>query len=168
MAGKRTMPTRQGGEAQYKVLYTDTQRLQAVKLLRENNFDYKATSSMLNVSQATLRSWASRYRDVHTTEKVELMQERVELDLAKVKLDFISKNYRQMDNLAKTAIDRALTLIQEETDLSKVNNTIKILTDFFAKMHQPGDTSSDQPGSTVTVNLIQQSIMQLNQLKTKE
>lgn len=162
------MPTRQGNEAQFKVLYTDTQRLSAVKLLRENNFDYKATSAMLGVSSATLRSWASRYRDVHTTEKVELIQERVELDIAKMKINFISKNYSKMDELAKKALNRAMVLVEQETDLNKVNNILKTLTDFMAKMHTPSEKDEERPGSAVTVNLIQQSITQLNEFKKKQ
>ena len=87
------------------------------------------------------------------------------MDLQKLKVDFISKNYKEMDQLAQDAIVRARYLIIKENDLDKVGRIIKILTDFFAKMHTPSADDAQQPGSAVTVNLIQQSIQMLNKVK---
>ena len=151
---------------QARVLYTKEQKISAVKLLQDCNYDYRKVSQQLGIKYDTLRSWASRYKDIQLPTQTQIIAAKVELDLEQMKREFISKHFEGMDELAQKAVSRALELIEVEEDLNKVNNTIKILTDFFAKMQNATNVDDpSRPGSAVTVNLIQQSIQMLNQKK---
>lgn len=154
-------------EVKLKRIYTEEQRLQVCKLIRDSGRDYLKVAQETGINVNTLRIWASRYQDRDLDNVTSVISQRIEYDLSHLKMNFISKNYEKMDNLADAALDRAMHLIKEETDLNKVNNTIKILTDFMAKMHNP-DKDDDKPGGVTTINLIQQSIQQLNQFHEKE
>lgn len=165
-AKKRKMKFKTGDVAKVKIMYTEEQRIQAVKMLRDNGFDYKATSRELGISTDTLRSWKCRYQNVIDLSPECVVAQKVELDLAMVKLNFVSENYRAMDELAKASIERALTLVKSEEDLGKVNGTIKIITDFMAKMN--GVDEQKRPESGMTVNVIKESILQLNQINMQQ
>lgn len=154
-------------EVKLKRIYTEEQRLQVCKLIRDSGRDYLKVAQETGINVNTLRIWASRYQDRDLDNVTSVISQRIEYDLSHLKMNFISKNYEKMDNLADAALDRAMHLIKEETDLNKVNNTIKILTDFMAKMHNP-DKDDDKPGGVTTINLIQQSIQQLNEFHEKE
>lgn len=154
-------------EVKLKRIYTEEQRLQVCKLIRDSGRDYLKVAQETGINVNTLRIWASRYQDRDLDNVTSVISQRIEYDLSHLKMNFISKNYEKMDNLADLALDRAMHLIKEETDLNKVNNTIKILTDFMAKMHNP-DKDDDKPGGVTTINLIQQSIQQLNEFHEKE
>lgn len=154
-------------EVKLKRIYTEEQRLQVCKLIRDSGRDYLKVAQETGINVNTLRIWASRYQDRDLDNVTSVISQRIEYDLSHLKMNFISKNYEKMDNLADAALDRAMQLIEKETDLNKVNNTIKILTDFMAKMHNP-DKDDDKPGGVTTINLIQQSIQQLNEFHEKE
>lgn len=154
-------------EVKLKHVYTEEQRLQVCKLIRDSGRDFIKVAHETGINVNTLRMWATRYQDRDLDNVTSVISQRIEYDLSHLKMNFISKNYEKMDNLADAALDRAMHLIKEETDLNKVNNTIKILTDFMAKMHNP-DKDDDKPGGVTTINLIQQSIQQLNQFHEKE
>lgn len=149
-------------DCQIKRIYTEEQRIQVCRMLRDCNNDFNKVAKETGIKPSTIRVWAVRYKDRNLDERTSLIAQRVEWDLSKMKIDFISKNYEKMDKLAEAAINRALALIPEEEDLNKVNNTIRILTDFFAKMKNSDQDESNIPGSAATINLIQQSIQYLN------
>lgn len=89
------------------------------------------------------------------------------MNLSKVKVRFIEKHFEKLNELVESAVSRALILMSREEDLSKVNGTIKIIGELFSKM--PG-VDGDRAGEKDfnTVNLIQQSIVMMNQMKNRE
>lgn len=156
----------EGNDMKIKRIFTDEQRLQVVRILRENGYKYRETSRQVGINECTLRTWAARYKEVSTDNAVSIIAQRVENEIGAKKINFITKNFKKMDELAEKALNRALVLIEEEEDLSKVNQTIKIMTDFIAKMKEDG--SQEEGPSNKTVNLIQQSIQQCNMIVKKE
>ena len=58
---------------------------------------------------------------------------------------------------------RAIALCQVETDLNKLNGTLKIIFDLICKFNE--SSQEQQQTSGATINFIQESIVQLNQLK---
>ena len=147
--------------------YTDEQRLQVLRLLVENGFDYKKTEMDTRVRADTIRQWYYRYGYRLKEEPTAWVAEKIEINIGRLKTDFIRENYKQIGELADKAIKRALTLIDKENDLTKINGTIKILVEFYSKMQ---DTNKDDSGNNSgnTVNLIRQSIIQLNNLNLKK
>ena len=143
--------------------YTDEERIQVVRLLLENSFDYAKTERETGVKGTTIKSWYYRYGEWINKDPSTWIAEKVEINLGRLKTDFLRENYKQIGQLADKAIKRALVLVEKEKDLGKVNGTLKILTDFYTKMQ---DTNKDMQGSDsrATVNLIRQSIIQLNNL----
>ena len=99
--------------------------------------------------------------DIDNTNKVQIIAESVELNLARVKTNFINKHYTKMNELAEEAVKKAIDLVKEETDLNKVNNTIKVISDFFSKMSDEGEEGEKKGDS---YNLIQQTIIACNSM----
>lgn len=66
--------------------YTEEEKIQAVRLLKENNFNHYLTAAQTGVSISSLHNWSARYMsDIDNTNKVQIIAESVELNLARVK-----------------------------------------------------------------------------------
>lgn len=143
--------------------YTEEEKIQTVRLLKENNFNHYLTSAQTGVSISSLRNWSARYmNDIDSSNKVQIIAESVELNLSRVKTNFINKHYSQMDKLAEAAVKKALELVKDEEDLNKVNNTIKIISDFMTKIS--GEKNEEEKRSS-TYNLIQQTVIACNNIE---
>lgn len=142
--------------------YTTEQRMQALALLRENNYNFLKTSLATGIPRATLRVWKSTFKeDVTNLTAVQQIQEKVEMDLARLKINYIQKYYSKYDELTEEAIKRALILVKEETDTNKVVNVLKLVNELMDKLGNDkdnGDTRSQ-------INYIQQTINNLNMSK---
>lgn len=146
-----------------KNLYTEEEKIQAVRLLKENNFNHYLTSAQTGVSISSLHNWSARYMsDIDSTNKVRIIAESVELNLARVKTNFINKHYSKMNELAEEAVKRAIDLVKDETDLNKVSNTIKVISDFMAKV---SGEEGDEEKRNNTYNLIQQTVIACNNIE---
>lgn len=66
-----------------------------------------------------------------------------------------------MNELAEEAVKKAIDLVKDETDLNKVNNTIKVISDFFGKMSNDGEEGEKKGDS---YSLIQQTIIACNNM----
>ena len=142
--------------------YTEEEKIQAVRLLKENNINHYLTAAQTGVSISSLHNWSARYMsDIDNTNKVQIIAESVELNLARVKTNFINKHYAKMNELAEEAVKKAIDLVKDETDLNKVNNTIKVISDFFGKMSNDGEEGEKKGDS---YSLIQQTIIACNSM----
>jgi len=137
--------------------YTMEDKVQILRLLKENSYDYKKTSLETGCNYGTLKNWYVKYKgELANINSVDMIAEKTELNVAKAKIRFIDRHYSSLSLLAESAIKRALELLKEEKDLNKVNDTIKIVTDYFTKLS--GNEEQKQQGT----NLIQQTILALN------
>lgn len=143
--------------------YSPAKKIEAVRLLHENGYNYYKTSAQTKISTASLRSWERLYAaDINASNKIRDISENVELNLARIKTAFLNKHYSQMDKLAAAAVSKALQLIEIEKDLSKVNNTIKIISDFMTGIN--GQENHEAKRSD-TYNLIQQTVVACNTIE---
>lgn len=140
--------------------YTHEDRIKAVRVLKDSGFNYVATEVATGISRQTLKSWYYRYRDTMDEGHIPAIAEDVEMAFSKKKADFIDSYFEKMGTLAEKSIERALILMEKECDLAKVNGTIKIVSDYMSKLHPSGSQESGY--SDTTINLIQQTINQLN------
>lgn len=137
--------------------YTMEDKVQILRVLKENSYDYKKTSLETGCNYGTLKNWYVKYKgELANINSVDMIAEKTELNVAKAKIRFIDRHYSSLSLLAESAIKRALELLKEEKDLNKVNDTIKIVTDYFTKLS--GNEEQKQQGT----NLIQQTILALN------
>lgn len=142
--------------------YTPEQKIEAVRLLHENGYNYYKTSAQTKISMSSLHTWEAQYgAEISTSNKVQVIAENVELNLARIKTSFIEKHYSNLNKLAEAAIKKALDLVKDETDLNKVNNTIKVISDFMTKIN--GEESDEEKRSN-TYNLIQQTVIACNSI----
>lgn len=140
--------------------YTTEQKIEAVRLLKDNSFNLYLTSHQTGISTSSLRSWSTLYsKQMESDNKVAIIAESVELNLARAKTNFINKHYSKMSELAEESIKRALDLVKTEKDLNKVNGTIKVISDFFGKA--TGEGEEDGSGKSNNITLIEQTILQL-------
>lgn len=145
--------------------YTIEEKIEVLRLLKENSYNYKKTALETGVVYGTLKNWFSQYKDrINNISAVDIIAENVEVNISKAKMCFIEKHFEKLNNLAEAAIKRALNLVETEEDLNKLNGTIKIIGDIFAKISGFEDEESKNPN---TINLIQQSIVMMNQAKGK-
>lgn len=155
---------------QYKAPATGTRRkysmeekVEILRVLKDNSYDYKKTSVQTGCNYGTLKMWYVKYKDnLANLNAVDMIAEKTELNLSKAKIRFIERHYNQLSQLAETSIGRALELLKDEKDLNKVNDTIKIVTDYFAKL----STSEEQ--KETGNSLIQQTIIALNSFNKPE
>lgn len=165
MATKKSVSvkTNVGANPHARTPYTLEQRLNALALLREENYDYNKVATITGVNKCTLRSWLNRHGDAKPDDAANILIARAEMNLQKIKRNFITDHLKDIDELCTKAIIKARELLEVEEDLNKVNNTIKILTDFFSKLE--GTEEENKKDSSVTVNLIQDSIRRLNEAR---
>lgn len=164
MSKSKLEVTKVGTKLGKRTKYTIEEKIEVLRLLKENSYNYKKTSLETGVVYGTLKNWFSQYKDrINNISAVDIIAENVEVNLAKTKVHFIENHFEKLNELAEAAIKRALILIENEGDLSKVNGTIKIIGDMFAKI---AGMDEGEKGSNTT-NLIQQSIIMMNQIKNK-
>lgn len=168
MSNKKLEVTKVGTKLGKRTKYTVEEKIEVLRLLKENSYDYKKTSLETGVVYGTLKNWFSQYKDrINNISAVDVIAENVEVNLSKVKVRFIEKHFEKLNELAESAVSRALILMSREEDLSKVNGTIKIIGELFSKMAGvDGDRAEEKDSNTV--NLIQQSIVMMNQMKNRE
>lgn len=149
-----------------KLRYTDEERMQAVRMLVDSGFNYALTEQKTHVQANTLKQWYYRMKDAVEKEATSYIAEKVEIDFARAKLNLLKSNYDGINKLTEAALERATKLIKNENDLNKLNGTLRIIADLLIKMNN-GNGQDDQNGqsqSNAMINLIQDSVVQLNNM----
>lgn len=149
-----------------KLRYTDEERMQAVRMLVDSGFNYALTEQKTHVNANTLKQWYYRMKDAVEKEATSYIAEKVEIDFARAKLNLLKSNYDGINKLTEAALERATKLIKNENDLNKLNGTLRIIADLLIKMNN-GNGQDDQNGqsqSNAMINLIQDSVVQLNNM----
>ena len=164
MKNNKLSVTKVGKKIGKRTKYTVDEKIEILRLLKENSFDYKKTCLETGVNHGTLKNWFCTYKDqLNNLSTVALIAENVEQNISKAKIRFIDRHFNELNNLAEEAIKRALKLVKDEVDLSKVNGTIKVISDLFSKISDLDSSGGDDPKNSAS--LIKQTIIQLNSIK---
>lgn len=152
-------------EHSVKLTYTDEDRIKIVRMLVDSGMNYAIMHKKTGINTNTIKQWYYRYKGDLEAASSTLIAEKVEIDFARAKLEFLQNNFSQLNTLADKAIKRAIALCEKETDLNKISNLMKVISDLVLRFN---DSSQDQQQTSgTTINLIQQSIIELNELKEK-
>jgi transposase-like protein len=152
-------------EHSVKLTYTDEDRIKIVRMLVDSGMNYAIMHKKTGINTNTIKQWYYRYKGDLEAASSTLIAEKVEIDFARAKLEFLQNNFTQLNTLADKAIKRAIALCEKETDLNKISNLMKVISDLVLRFN---DSSQDQQQTSgTTINLIQQSIVELNELKEK-
>lgn len=153
-------------EHSVKLTYTDEDRIKIVRMLVDSGMNYAIMHKKTGINTNTIKQWYYRYKGDLEAASSTLIAEKVEIDFARAKLEFLQNNFSQLNTLADKAIKRAIALCEEETDLNKISNLLKVISELVVRFND--SSQEQQQTSGTTVNLIQQSIIQLNELKEKD
>lgn len=143
--------------------YTNEEKMEAVRLLIDNNYNYYKTCQQTGVGRPALKLWAERYASTfRTDEQVRSVAVQTEINIAKIKGNFIADKYDKISRLTDATIHRALELVPEEKDLNKVTGLIRAINDFVrSTTDKESDIESEQKSAQQI--MIQKAIMQINQ-----
>ena len=147
-----------------KARYTTEDKVNAIRLLKENGYDYVATERELRIPRATLHTWNDRYSSEMNVDKVNVLAIDAEVAVTQYKSNFLKTHFNKLSKATELAIDRATELLKSEEDLTKVNGTIKVLSEMISKLTTLQGNGENNPGTT---NIVRQSIIQLNQMVKK-
>lgn len=153
-------------EHSVKLTYTDEDRIKIVRMLVDSGMNYAIMHKKTGINTNTIKQWYYRYKGDLEAASSTLIAEKVEIDFARAKLEFLQNNFSQLNTLADKAIKRAIALCEKETDLNKISNLMKVISDLVLRFND--SSQEQQQTSGTTINLIQQSILQLNELKEKD
>lgn len=152
-------------EHSVKLSYTDEDRIKVVRMLVDSGMNYAIMHKKTGINTNTIKQWYYRYKGDLEAASSTLIAEKVEIDFARAKLEFLQNNFSQLNTLADKAINRAIALCEKETDLNKISNLMKVISDLVLRFND--SSQEQQQTSGTTINLIQQSIIELNELKEK-
>lgn len=140
-----------------KIKFSEEQRICALTLLQNNDYDYNKTARAVGCSAECLRKWRWKYDSILTSSsKVDLYRDKVEQKLMTKKIDFIGKHFEDLDNLTGKALKRALKMING-ADLKDVINTLKVISDIYKSI----GVSDEDKQTGDNVNIIAQVINQI-------
>ncbi len=141
--------------------YTEAQKLEAVRMLRDHNYNYRYVTKVMGVAYQTLIGWKEKYNSEFDSTPVRRAALESELDIGEIKLKFFRENYGKLNDLLGVAIDKAKDIISKGALLEDINDTIKIITECANKMNAAAGAATEV--KRPQVNFIQASIQALNQ-----
>lgn len=141
--------------------YSLEDKLKALIVLRENSYNYRATSKQTGVAAVTLENWYCKHkRDLENISITKAIAEKAEIDAARLKTKFLEKHYESLSDLTEMAVTRIKQLLPKEKRLPYVTDALKVLLDYSSKL-----SDSDEEKGVTEINFIQQTINQLNNWK---
>lgn len=153
-------------EHSVKLTYTDEDRIKVVRMLIDNGMNYSIMHKKTGINTNTIKQWYYRYKGDIESAGSSMIAEKVEIDFARAKLEFLQDNFHKLNSLADIAINRAIVLCKDETDLNKITKLLEVISNMVIKFNE--SSQDQQQTSGTTINLIQQTVMELNDLKKKD
>lgn len=144
--------------------YSLEDKMKALIVLRENNYNYRLTSKETGVAAVTLENWYCKHKkDLENISVTKAIAEKAEIDATRLKTKFLEKHYASLSDLTELAVTRIKQLIPKEKRLSSVTDALKVLLDYSTKL-----SDSDEEKGKTEINFIQQTINQLNNIGNKD
>lgn len=149
-----------------KKRYTTDEKIEALRILKENNYDFLKTSSTLKVAVNTLKTWNNTFRtQLDGDAEIKAIALKTENNMAQLKQKFLSQHFAALNELTEKTIKRSLLIVKKETDLSKLCSILKVSAEILTKLTPD---NSQQTTNNNTFNLIQQSIEQCNMIEANK
>lgn len=137
--------------------FTQEQKIYAVNLLRENNYDYRKTSAETGASQLCLRQWKHLYQDMTSDlSRVAVYQERAEERIVASKVDFIEKHFEDLGEVTRLAIKRMKELLPDAT-INEATSALRAVADIYKTV---GVMNKDKEENKESVSVISQVVNQ--------
>lgn len=138
--------------------YTLEEKIKALIVLRENNYNYRATSKETGVACVTLENWYCKHKkDLENISVTKAIAEKAEIDAVRLKAKFLEKHFQSLSELTESTVKRIKDLIPKEKNLKNLTETLKVLLDYSAKI-----SDTDEEKGKTEISFIQQTINQLN------
>ena len=124
--------------------FTWEDKIQALVLLRENNFNGKKTAEQLGVSPSTLKTWKSRYGDRVYRDMAKVVPSNKEYGVAFSSIAIYMKDYnvrfiKKALSVKMKALEKLEKLLEKEKNTSKVTEAIRLLHEISTD-NSPGDS----------------------------
>lgn len=153
-------------EHSVKLNYTDEDRIKVVRMLIDSGMNYTIMHKKTGINTNTIKQWYYRYKGDIESASSTLIAEKVEIDFARAKLEFLQNHFHKINSLADIAINRAIVLCATETDINKITKLLEVISNLVVKFNE--SSQEQQQNSGTTINLIKDSVLQLNQLKEEQ
>lgn len=141
---------------------TAAQRIAALRILKQNCYDYTLTAKTTGFGQTALRRWQEKYGDQLNSEKnLTRIAESQQRSLERLYVQFFSSQYERTSQALQTAIDRGVELLPTESDLGKISQFVKVLLDYGKALGTPQGEDKAQQHDRVLAQ-IQQTVVMLN------
>lgn len=141
-------------------VYSLEEKIDAVRILHEEGYNYLRASRRLGISTTALKRWELEFGErVRTTTSSQIATESVELNLVRSRCEFVKEHYPKINALFGMTLERATQVVKEESDLDKLTRTLKTLAEILGK---PDGAGSDDP-TVRSITLIEQTVALLNQ-----
>lgn len=139
-------------------IFTQEQKIYAITLLRENNFDYKKTALETGASIICLRQWKHKLSDMMTNEgRIAVYQERAEEKMISKKIDFIENHFGALDEVTKLTLDRIKKLLPDST-ITEATGVLKAISDIYKIIGQSKDDKEKGESIDVIAQVINQQV----------
>lgn len=147
--------------------YTPDQKVAAVRRLHDNGGNLKGTARELQIPTTTLYGWNKKIGGlVDAGAPDQAIIESSGLRASRVSAAMLERNAPRASLLLGEAIAKARELVRDETDLGKLNGTLRVLCDLIVRLGQQADDAN----TTIAegVSLFQQAVKAVNiqQIKT--
>lgn len=141
---------------------TTAQRLAALRVLQQNDFNYRKTEIDTGFSHVTLHKWQDKYgNQLDSAKNLREIAKSNDVALTKLYTQFFSRQYGRAETALQAAIDRGVELLANERDLSRVSQFARVLLDYGKALGlQQTDGASEQRDSALAS--IQQTVIMLN------
>lgn len=126
----------------------------AMLMLRNNEFNINRTSIDTGYSRPTLRKWRDKFPQFLETDSIDACNNaRVKNSFAIERIAVLKSSSRLLND----ALKKASELIELETDLHKVNGTLKALSD----LHKSITTPPEEDNAMDKINEVEKQIREL-------
>ncbi len=128
--------------------FTWEDKIQALVLLRENNFNGKKTAEEVGVSHSTLKTWKSRYGDKVYRDMAEAVPTNKEYGVAFSSISAFMKDsnvkfIKKALSVKMKALEKLEKLLDKESNTSKVTEAIRLLHEISTDK-SPGDSGDEK------------------------
>lgn len=138
--------------------YSLEDKMKALIVLRDNNYNYRATSRETGVATVTLENWYCKHKkDLENISVTKAIAEKAEIDAVRLKAKFLENHFQSLSELTESTVNRIKDLIPKEKNLKNLTETLKVLLDYSAKI-----SDRDEEKGKTEISFIQQTINQLN------
>lgn len=164
---KHTSSTLQNRPKASKYKYTIRQKLEVLKILQRNKFNYTQTAHETQVNASTIKRWRNEHPEAFCNDNIQVKQlsQSIEIDLLQRERKFFERNFQKWEQICEKLSDQMLSVLEAETDVEKIAKTLKIIREIMIPANV---TESPNTSSQTQINILQLELEKLSQLPCEE